>query len=160
MGVHTYPSNRRLGHGTPIRAYASAVSGHEQRSELDERRSQWMSSVARGDSEAYADLVTPEVVWIGPSGQAILGRSAFRSWVEPFFRDFAYELTLRSEHILVRGDWAIEHGHFVSTLSARSSGSGSRHEGEYLAVWRHCVDGQWRIDRYFDTTGNPVGESD
>jgi ketosteroid isomerase-like protein len=80
--------------------------------------------------------------------------------VEPFFRDFAYELTLRSEHFLVRGDWAIEHGRFISTLSARSSGSGSRHEGEYSAIWRHCVDGQWRIDRYFDTTGDPVGESD
>ena len=119
-----------------------------------------MSSVARGDAEAYAELVTPEVVWIGPSGQAIVGRSTFRSWVEPFFREFAYELTLRSEHIFVRGDWAIEHGRFVSTLSARSSGSGSRHEGEYSVIWRRCVDGQWRIDRYFDTTGNPVGESD
>ena len=111
-----------------------------------------MESVRLGDAELYSELVTPAVVWVPPGGEAIVGRTAFRAWVERFFAEFAYELDLRPQGVLVKGDWALEQGGFVSAFHARSSGSRREHRGTYALLWQRCPDGAWRIDRYFDTT--------
>lgn len=116
-----------------------------------------MAVVAASDADAYAGLVTEAVVWVPPSGEAIVGRPAFVAWVEPFFRDFTYELTVRPADVVVLKDWAVERGQFISRLSSRGGSSGVDHSGDYVVVWARGEDQVWRIDRYLDVTASMVG---
>lgn len=51
--------------------------------ELSQRHEQWKAAVNSRDIEAHAELVTEDVVWIPPAGDAIVGRQAFGKWIEP-----------------------------------------------------------------------------
>jgi uncharacterized protein (TIGR02246 family) len=135
------------------------VTASEAFSILDGPRSQWIDAVHSGDAQRYAELVTEQVVWVPPDGRAIVGRDAFRAWVKPFFDAVAYDFTLHPEHVMVKGDWAIERGAFLSTVRTRAGGSRSTHGGHYTVIWQRRTDSQWRIDRYFDTTEDEFREA-
>ena len=134
-----------------------AVEPDQSSGGLPSRRRQWMAVVAASDADAYTDLVTEGVVWVPPGGEAILGRPAFRAWVQPFFRDFTYEFTVHPADVVVLEDWAVELGRFISRLSSRSAGSRIQHAGRYVVLWARGEDRIWRIDRYLDVTGSMPG---
>lgn len=51
----------------------------------------------------------------------------------------------------VAGRWAVEKGAFHSRMTPRAGGA-MEHTGRFIALWRHELDGAWRIDRYIDDT--------
>lgn len=117
------------------------------------RRREWMAVVNEGTVDAYADLVTDDVVWLAPAGDPITGRPAFRAWLEPFFARYDYRFSV--EPIQVQGfeGWCAELGHFRSVLSASGGGEPQEHSGRYFVLWRMDPDGSWRIERYVDGVG-------
>ncbi|MDX1660793.1 MAG: nuclear transport factor 2 family protein [Gemmatimonadota bacterium] len=121
------------------------------REAIDARRSEWIAAVESGDSARYAALLAPDATWVPPSGDAIVGRDAFRRWVDPFFERFDYAMDLDPETVRPAGEWAVETGRFVSRMTPREGGETAVHEGRYLVLWRHDPKG-WRIDRYVDVT--------
>lgn len=118
---------------------------------LAARRREWKAAVESGDPDRYAALLTEGAEWIPPSGDALVGREAFRAWVAPFVERFAYESELEPDLVRVAGDRAVERGRFVSRMTPRDGGETASHEGRYVVVWRHDPDA-WRIDRYVDVT--------
>jgi uncharacterized protein (TIGR02246 family) len=139
------------------RATFNAVEPEQTSGGLPNRRLKWMAVVSAGDADAYAGLVTEAVVWVPPGEEAIVGRPAFLAWVQPFFREFAYEFEVRPVDVVVLEDWAVERGRFVSRLSSRGAGSRIDHSGNYVIVWARGEDHVWRIDRYFDVTASVLG---
>lgn len=118
--------------------------------ELRQRHEQWKTAVNARDIEAYAELVAEEVVWIPPAGDAIVGRQAFREWLEPFFQAYDYEYSASNTRFLTAGDWIAERSDFESRMTPVAGGSTKSHTGEYVVIWRRDSDGIWRIDRYVD----------
>lgn len=118
---------------------------------LAARRREWVAAVESGDVERYAALLTPDAEWIPTSGEALVGRDAFRAWVAPFMERYAYRSELDPDLVRVAGDRAVERGRFVSRMTPREGGRTASHEGRYVVIWRRD-SGAWRIDRYVDVT--------
>lgn len=102
------------------------------------------------DIEAYAGLVAEDVVWIPPSGDAIVGRQAFRAWLRPFFEAYDYEYSASGTTFSKAGEWVVESSDFESRMTPVAGGSTMSHTGTYIVIWRRDSDGIWRIDRYLD----------
>jgi uncharacterized protein (TIGR02246 family) len=117
------------------------------------RRNLWTAAVNARDVQSYLELLAEDLVWIPPGQQAIHGRDAFASWVEPFFRQFEYDFALTAEQVRVAGDWAVERGTF-HTMMTSPEGRSAHHAGDYIVWWRRDVDDVWRIERYVDTTSS------
>jgi uncharacterized protein (TIGR02246 family) len=120
---------------------------------MEQRHRAWIAAVTSGDVDAYANLVTEDVVWMPPHGPAVVvGRAAFRSWLRPFFEEYAYEFSL--DGLKSRGSerWIAETGTFRSRMTPASGGAPAEHGGRYLALWRRDDD-VWRIERYVDLGG-------
>lgn len=114
------------------------------------RRRRWQEVVNEGDVDAYADLVTEDVVWLPPGGSPIQGRNAFRLWLEPFFARYAYRFAVEPARSRTWDGWCAEHGRFVSVLQEKSGGAEAEHGGSYFVLWRREPDDLWRIERYVD----------
>jgi uncharacterized protein (TIGR02246 family) len=121
----------------------------EPRDKVEPRHRVWIAAVNATDIDAYAALVTEDLVWIPPHGEALVGRSAFRAWLRPFFESFAYAFSLADIRARESGGWIAETGRFTSRMTPRSGGGPMAHSGRYLALWRR-EDDVWRIDRYVD----------
>lgn len=121
------------------------------------RRQAWIDAVEAGDAEAYAALVSDDVVWIPPSGDPLHGRAAFRAWLEPFVGAFGYEMHLETSATHEAGDWAWETGSFRSVMTPLDGGTPQEHRGRYFVLWHRDSDGVWRIDRYVDGVGADAG---
>lgn len=120
---------------------------------LAERRREWIAAVNAGEAERYADLVTEDVVWLPPSGAPLIGRDAFRAWLEPFFRQYDYRFSVEPDQLRTFDGWCAEAGRFRSVLSSAAGAEPRAHEGRYLVLWRLDADGVWRIERYVDGVG-------
>lgn len=113
-------------------------------------RRQWVTVINAGDVESYARMLTRDAVWIPPGQPAVEGREAIRSWLEPFFRSYDCDFSLRGSRVQVAGDWAVERGSFASQLQHKEGGDPEQHRGTYLVLWRQNEAGEWRIERYID----------
>jgi aspartate racemase len=124
----------------------AAVSG------TTERHREWIAAVNATDIDAYARLVTEDLVWLPPHGDPVVGRPAFRAWLEPFFEAYAYDFTIDGVEALETTGWIAETGEFVSRMTPRSGGPQASHSGRFFALWRR-EEGHWRMERYVDTGG-------
>ena len=114
------------------------------------RRREWMDVVNRGALEDYVDLMTEDVVWLPPAGEPILGREAFRAWLEPFLARYAYGFSVEPVQRRSWEGWCAELGRFRARLSEGPRDKGREHGGPYFVLWRREGDGAWRIERYVD----------
>lgn len=121
--------------------------------EIRQRRKEWREAVNACDVAAYADLVTENLVWLPPMGNAIEGRESFRAWLEPFFGRFSYDFHVEPGRVRMFAGWCAEVGTFRSVMTARSGGEPQEHGGSYTLLWRREDDGVWRIERYVDGLG-------
>lgn len=116
-------------------------------------RRMWMDAVNQGALEEYVEQVSENVVWLPPAGEPIVGRAAFRAWLEPFFERFDYRFSVEPTWVRAWKGWCAEHGRFHSELSPRSGGEAKVHGGHYFVLWRQNQDGAWRIERYVHGIG-------
>lgn len=125
-----------------------------------ERRREWVNAVNDQALERYVDLVADDVVWLPPSGEPLRSRQAFRSWLEPFFRRYAYRFSVEPLEVRAFEHWCAEIGRFRSVLSAEGSGAPQEHNGHYFVLWKRDADEVWRIERYVDGVGRTSSRSD
>lgn len=116
---------------------------------LSQRHLDWIAAVASTDIDAYAALVTADLVWIPPTGDAIVGRAAFRSWLAPFFERYAYDFAIADIRAHQTERWIAETGEFTSRMTPDSGGPAATHSGRFFMLWRREQD-VWQIERYVD----------
>lgn len=114
-----------------------------------QRHQDWIAIVNATDITGYAQMVTEDIVWLPPHGGAVVGRAAFRAWLEPFFGSFAYEFSLERIRARETEHWIAETGEFTSRMTPTGGGAAAAHSGRYFALWRRDA-GMWRIERYVD----------
>ena len=122
----------------------------QQVKQIRRMRRQWVHVVNAGDIDRYAELLTHDAVWIPPGQPPVQGRKAIREWLEPIFKEYRYDFSLKGSRVQVAGDWAVERGIFDSSLEKRVGGDLQHHTGTYIVLWRQDASGEWRIERYID----------
>lgn len=121
-------------------------------SSLEQRNKDWIAIVNNRDAEAYAKLLTEDVVWFPPDGDPIVGREAFKRWLAPFFSRFKYDFNISDKQIKIAGVKAVEKASFTSEMTPEEGGKKIRHSGTFITLWHRDVEGTWRIERYIDDT--------
>lgn len=116
---------------------------------LDQRHRDWIATVNATDIAGYTQLVTEDVVWLPPHGAAVVGRAAFRSWLEPFFGSYAYQFSVHDIRARETDRWIAETGAFTTRMTPLAGGAVASHDGRYFALWRREVN-VWRMERYVD----------
>jgi uncharacterized protein (TIGR02246 family) len=116
---------------------------------LGQRHRQWIAAVNSTDIDAYAQLVTDDLVWIPPGAEPVVGRAAFRSWLEPFFNRFTYETVIENVKAHESEAWIAETGTVTSHMAPRAGGPGGSHDSRYFVLWRREWT-EWKINRYVD----------
>lgn len=117
---------------------------------IESRRRAWVRAVNERNVDAYLDVLAPDIVWLPPGQGAIEGHKAFTAWVGPFFESYEYDFALEGATVTMSGDFAVERGRFVTSLTSTETGKSMTHEGTYLAIWRMDGGGRWVIERYLD----------
>jgi ketosteroid isomerase-like protein len=99
----------------------------------------------RGDYDAVADLVHPEVLFIRPGAEpALKGSDAFRAWLEP---DAFESQVSEPREVEIRGQKVLVH----QLTTARGAGSGIEMEIGSWAVWTFDEDGRvTRVETYLE----------
>lgn len=115
-------------------------------------RAEWLGRLRAGDLDGYLGVMAMDVVWLPPRGAALEGIGALRSWLAPFLAKYRYDFAVSQVRLRVADGWAFERGHYRSVLMPIGEGAPLTHEGQYSLFWRQKSDGQWRIDRYADST--------
>lgn len=82
------------------------------------RHERWVEVVNERPLSGYAELLTPDAVWVPPVGEAMRGREAVTAWLRPFFERYEYDFTLTDPHWRTAGGWVVERGRFRTRLRA------------------------------------------
>lgn len=88
---------------------------------LEQARAKWWATVSTGDLDGYLDLFADDAVWVTPELDEISGRDAIRSWLEPVFAQFDYELTITVADVRIAGELGIERARFLSRMTPKMS---------------------------------------
>ena len=126
---------------------------HSLPTALKERHEEWIEVVNQRDIEAYADLLSEKAVWIPPGQQPIIGRQAFKQWLDPFFNEYEYDFSITGEQFKIAGEWALERAEFTSRMTPLDGENTMEHSGSFTVIWHRESDERWYIDRYVDDTG-------
>lgn len=119
---------------------------------LEKQHQKWIDAVNNEDIDAYANIIAKDAVWIPPGQQPIIGREAFKQWLEPFFGRYSYNFSISEPQFIVSGDWAFERAKFTSKMTPISGGAPMTHSGTFTVLWCRCKNKNWRIERYIDDT--------
>ena len=122
-------------------------------SAVSARRQEWVRAVCEADLDGYTSIVTEDVVWLPSTGDPVVGRGAFRRWLEPFLSRYEYTFTVDPLDVRMFDGWCAELGLFRSRLVPRDVGDPLEHAGRYFLLWRLDEQGEWCIERYVDGIG-------
>ncbi len=117
---------------------------------IEHQRGKWIAAVNARDVGQYLEILSEDIVWIPPGQAAISGRTAFESWVRPFFAGFTYEFAIHEPRVQLAGDWAVETGAFETKMTSLENQETGHHTGKYLVLWRKDGGDPWKIERYVD----------
>ncbi len=107
---------------------------------LEEFRAAWNASnpeaLVRCYAEPHMDLNAP---------QAVQTRGETRAALEQFFALFQSSLEVTSDEVIVAGEWALQRGEFVQTLTDRTGGETRTLRRRYVEVLRRQPAGDWLV---------------
>lgn len=98
-------------------------------------------------ADSVANLFAEDAVVMPPNERAIFGRDSIRAFWTSFFKMGTVTFDLRTADVLAADSLAIERGQYILRFRpvANAPMPAFVDSGNYVTVWRHESDGQWRI---------------
>jgi len=118
------------------------------RERIDKTHFAWLDAMTANDAAALGRVVTEDVVLMPPNEQPLAGRAAIVAWfagVVSQARTTSVDVPQRE--VIVSGDYGIERGSYVWTVSPTAGGPPSVLRGSFLAIYQRQSDGEWRVIR-------------
>ena len=104
---------------------------------------------AAGQADSVAMVFADDVWQMPPNAPPLVGKDAFLDFwsVAPSWGD--WDFTLETQDVVASGDIAVERGTYVLRFTAGDQapeGMASYEDrGNYVVLWRHEADGEWRV---------------
>jgi uncharacterized protein (TIGR02246 family) len=114
---------------------------------IDSSLAVFMDAAKRSDAATMAGIFAEDGMAMMPGNKAAVGRPNVEKAMAAMFRVMSLpELTIKTTHLVVSGDYAIETGTYDQTAKP-TNGSPTRDVGKYVTVWQRQSDGSWKIAR-------------
>ena len=78
-----------------------------------------------------------DVVAMPPNRAITTGAAAFTESLRGFLGTYKVEVKYKTDEIVVSGDWAMERGTAVETMTPKSGGAAETSNAKYLWLYRH-----------------------
>jgi len=103
------------------------------------------------DVAALVTILTDDVVFLPPGAPAMVGRDNVVAMHQASFRQSADRYTSAlvhsSDEIIVTGDWAVDRGTYVATITPADGGEPSAYDHKYIYIWARQSDGGFKLRR-------------
>jgi uncharacterized protein (TIGR02246 family) len=107
----------------------------------------WLRATREGDVDTVLTLMTPDVVFLVPGHEPMVGRDAFAASLRSVLGSHAIETASDIDEIVVAGDVAYCRTRLNVTVISKHEGLPMLHTGHTLSILRRCEDGKWRLTR-------------
>jgi ketosteroid isomerase-like protein len=108
-----------------------------------------MRAYASGDADSIAGMVAENAWQMPPNAPALVGREAIRSFWKNALQWGSWEFDLQTQDVEVSGPLAVERGRYRLRFTAKPEAppgmASFEDSGNYVVVWRHEGDGEWRV---------------
>ena len=124
----------------------AAAPADDARSAMQDADRRLSRAVQTRDLDAFTDMLAGDVIFVGETGPAALGRAAVRAEWDALFQPEGPSLSWEpvTAEVSDRGELGYIRGRFVHRLKD-ASGRAVEQSGEYLSIWRKDPDGRWRV---------------
>lgn len=133
-------------------ATPAAAAADEVRDAIEQTNAQFVEAYKAGDAATIATLYTATAKMLPPDATEVAGREAIQSLWQSWLDAEPSDLTLETTDVESSGDLAYEIGLFSFQPPAGDTSMVTA-TGNYLVVWKHDADGNWRrhVDTWNDT---------
>jgi ketosteroid isomerase-like protein len=104
---------------------------------------------AEGDIDKVVEVFTEDCWQMPPNAQPLIGREALREGWKQSMAWGQWDFTLEDLDVEASGNIAVERGRYILKFTAGSDAppgmSSFEDKGNYVVLWRHESDGEWRI---------------
>ena len=104
---------------------------------------------AAGDADAVAEVFAEDCWQLPPHAEPLVGRAALREFWRQATASGTWQFTIDAQEVVVSGAIAVERGTYTLRFTANPGTppglAPSEDRGNYIVMWRHDEDGEWRI---------------
>lgn len=140
--------------GPPAEAESEAMGPDAEA--VMEMRQALHDALNRDDVDAIMAGLTDDHVTLPPGEPVIGDLEALRRWHETRVAAVDYEGSLRSEELVMLGDWALDRWSAEINARSRADGSPVEDEAKGLWIWRRGSDGQWKLAQSIWNSDRPT----
>jgi len=135
------------------KAPTSATSGAHQAHEA------YVEAINSNDLGTLLDMLTDDVVFMGPNDKPVVGKDAVRPWLEGYLAAYKthWDKT-QEEFTVINDDWAFERYSYKSTDTPVEGGDPFHDTGWGFVLYHHDADGKWRVARDAWGQDHPIGD--
>ena len=131
------------------------AAADDVRQAIEQVNAQVMAAFKAGDAAALASHYSEAAKMLPPDAMEIAGREAIQELWQGWLDDGLKDLTLEAIEVEASGDLAYEIGSFSLQAPAENN-SMMTATGNYVVVWKHGADGNWRL--HVDTWNDAPSE--
>jgi uncharacterized protein (TIGR02246 family) len=132
-----------------------SAAADDVREAIEQVNAQVMAAFKAGDAAAIASHYSDTAKMLPPDATEIAGREAIQNLWQGWLDDGLKDLTLEASEVEASGDLAYEIGSFSLQAPAENN-SMMTAAGNYVVVWKHEADGNWRL--HVDTWNDAPSE--
>ena len=108
----------------------------------------WDAADAAGDVDAFLELVTDDYIRMEPNKPVIVGKEAFRDFLQSFHDKYRLENGRDViEEIRLADDWAYVRGTWSGTVVPKAGGDPVHVTSKWIDIRERQADGSWKISR-------------
>ena len=142
-------------------ASSTACASQPQRDERQDRaavdsiRVEFEAGENAGDLDRMTRHLAADVVAMPPNRAITTGAAAFTQSLRGFLGAYKVEVQYKTDEIVVSGDWAMERGTAVETMTPKTGGAAETSNAKYLWVY-HRNNGKWELARLMWNSSDPM----
>ena len=115
---------------------------------------------ASGNADAVAEVFADDCWQMPPHAEPLVGRAALREFWTRALQWGTWSFKLEAQDVIVSDRIAVERGKYILKFSAGPAAppglESNEDRGNYVVMWRHERDGQWRIVWDAPVSGTPL----
>jgi len=127
----------------------------QDRAAVDSIRLEFEAGENAGDLDRMTRHLAADVVAMPPNRATTTGAAAFTASLRGFLGAYKVKVKYRTDEIVISGDWAMERGTAVETMTPKSGGAAETSNAKYLWLY-HRKNTTWELARLMWNSSDPA----